>query len=250
MAEEAVTESRALVRALDQAGDVGQHEFLGRVQAHNAELRVQRGEGIVRDLRPGGGAGGQEGGLAGIRQADEPGIRDQLQPQPDPALLPGVAGIGAAGGAVGARFVMGVAVAAIAAAAENGGLAGLDEVGEDRFLVVGQDDGADGHLQDHVVGGCAGAVRAGTVAALAGLEVLGIAVVDKGVQPLHRLGEDIAAAAAIAAVRAAKLDVLLATEGDDAVSAVTGLQIDLGLVEELHGNRGSKNRNGGREGPP
>jgi hypothetical protein len=38
MAEEAVAEARAFMRALDQAGDVGEDEFLGRVQAHHAEL--------------------------------------------------------------------------------------------------------------------------------------------------------------------------------------------------------------------
>jgi hypothetical protein len=40
--------------------------------------------------------------------------------------------------------------------------------------------------------------------------------------------------AAVAAIRAAELDELLAPEGDDAVAAVAGTAIDLGLVEELH----------------
>ena len=38
MAEEAVAEAGALVRALDQAGNVGEHE-LGLVDADDAELR-------------------------------------------------------------------------------------------------------------------------------------------------------------------------------------------------------------------
>ncbi len=91
MAEEAVAQPGALMRALDQAGDVGQHEFMV-VAADHARDRVQRGEGIVGDLRLGRGGGGQEGRLAGIGQAHQPGIGDQLQPQPDPALLPGQPG--------------------------------------------------------------------------------------------------------------------------------------------------------------
>ena len=47
MAEETVAEARALMRALDQAGNVGEHE-LAPVDAHDAEAGMQRGE---RDSR-------------------------------------------------------------------------------------------------------------------------------------------------------------------------------------------------------
>ncbi len=84
---------------------------------------MQRGEGIVGDLRLGGGDRGEEGRLAGIGQADQPGIGDQLQPQPDPALLACLAGIGAARRAVGRGLEMGVAEAAIAALGQHESLA-------------------------------------------------------------------------------------------------------------------------------
>ena len=87
MAEEAVAEAGAFMRALDQAGDVGEHEFLRVGQADDAELRMQRGERVVGDLRARGGDDGQEGGFAGVRQPDQSGIGDQLQAQPDPAFL-------------------------------------------------------------------------------------------------------------------------------------------------------------------
>ena len=47
--------------------------------------------------------------------------------------------------------------------------------------------------------------------------------------------DHVAAAAAIAAVGAAIFDVLFTAEGDDAVAAVAGAHVDLGLVEEFHG---------------
>ena len=50
MAEEAVAEARAFMRALDQPGNIREHEFAA-VGIHDAELRMQRGEGIVGDLR-------------------------------------------------------------------------------------------------------------------------------------------------------------------------------------------------------
>jgi hypothetical protein len=114
MAEEAVAEADALMRALDQAGNVGNDEF-ALVDAHDAELRMQRGEGIVGDLGLGRGDRREKRRLAGVRQADQPGIGDQFQPQADGALLRRLAGIGAARRAVGRRLEMRVAEAAIAA---------------------------------------------------------------------------------------------------------------------------------------
>ena len=60
------------------------------------------------------------------------------------------------------------------------------------------------------------------------------AVVDQGVEILHRFGPDIAAAAAIAAIGSAIFDELLAPERDAAVTAGAGLDIDLGDVEKFH----------------
>jgi hypothetical protein len=52
MAEEPVADADALMGALDQAGDIGQHEFAA-VDGGDAEIGMQRGEGIIGDLRPG-----------------------------------------------------------------------------------------------------------------------------------------------------------------------------------------------------
>ncbi len=104
VAEEAVAQSDAFMRALDQAGQIGEHE-LALVDTHHAELRMQRGEGIVGDLRLGRADRGEEGGLAGVGQADQPGVGDQLQAQADGALLAGLAGIGLARRLVGRRLL-------------------------------------------------------------------------------------------------------------------------------------------------
>jgi hypothetical protein len=53
------------------------------VDRGDAEVGMERREGIVGDLRPSAGHRGQEGRLARIRQADKTGIGNQLQPQPD-----------------------------------------------------------------------------------------------------------------------------------------------------------------------
>ena len=52
MAQELVPEARAFGRAFDQAGNVGNHEALLVPHAHHAEIRMQRRERVVGDLRP------------------------------------------------------------------------------------------------------------------------------------------------------------------------------------------------------
>ena len=100
VAEEFVAEADAFMRALDQARQIGHDEF-AVIDFEHAELRMQRGERIVGDLRLGRAHGGEEGRLAGIGQADDAGIGDQLQAQADGALLAGLAGIGLARRLVG-----------------------------------------------------------------------------------------------------------------------------------------------------
>src|SRR5258708_19560473 len=62
-----------------------------------------------------------------------------------------------------------------------------------------------------------------------------MAVVDQGVEIGHRLEDDVAAAPAIAAVGAAEFDEFLAPETGRAGAALAALQVDLALVEKLHG---------------
>ena len=224
------------MRAFDQAGQVGQHE-LTFVDAHDAELRMQRGEGIVGDLRLGRADAGEEGGLAGVGQADETGIGDQLQPQADGEFLGGLAGVGVARRLVGRRLEVRVAEAAVAAFGEGDALTDGGEVGDQRLAVFLVDLGADRHLHDLVFAVGAVAVRAHAVAAALGLEVLLVAVVDQRVEAVDRLDDDVAAVAAVTAVGAAEFDELLAPERHAAVTARAGFDVDLGFVEEFHNRR-------------
>ncbi len=68
-----------------------------------------------------------------------------------------------------------------------------------------------------------------------GEEMLLVAEIDQRVQPVDRLGPDIAALAAVAAVRPAELDVLLAAKRHRAVAARAGPDVDLGEIEKFHG---------------
>ncbi len=234
MAEKAVAEADALMGALDEAGNVGEDEFAA-VAGDDAELRVQRREGIIGDLRARRADRGQKRRFAGVGEANEPGVGDQLQAQPDGALLPLLAGIDAARSLVGRGLEMGVAEAAIAAARERDALADLGHVGDQRFFVLVEDLGSGRNLEDRVGALAAGAVLAHAVGAGLGLEMLLIAVVDQRVEAADAFDDDIAAAAAVAAVRAAEFDEFLAPERQAAGAAVARTDVNLGLIEKFHG---------------
>ena len=186
VAEKAIAEADALVRALDQARYIGEHEFAA-VGLGDAELRIQRGERIVGDLRLGRTDRGKEGRFPRIRQADDAGIGDELEPQADGKLLAGLAGIGVAGRAIGRGFEVRIAEAAIAAAGEEGALAGFGQIGDQGRAIFFVDLRADRHLEHGVGAARAVAVLAHAAAAVLRLEVLLVAIVDERVEALDRL---------------------------------------------------------------
>src|SRR5690606_19686398 len=233
MAQEADPQSRAFGGALDQPRNVGEDE-LPVLGTDHPQIWMKGGEGIVGDLRPRPANARKEGRLSCIGQSNQARVCDQLETKPDPALFPRPAGIGSAGCAIGGGLVMRVTEAAVAALGQHRALAGLGQVDDERLLVFFQDLRANRHLDDQRLAGGTGTLAPGTVAAALRLEVLGIAEVDEGIQPFYRLSDHIAAAATIAAVRAAELNVFLAPERAGAGTAVTAAEIDLGFVEKLH----------------
>ena len=76
MAEKPVAEPCAFMRALDQPGNVGEHE-LAALRIHDAELRMQRRERICRDLRPRSGDFPQQCRFACIRITNESCVRNR-----------------------------------------------------------------------------------------------------------------------------------------------------------------------------
>ncbi len=221
------------MRALDQAGNVGEHE-LAAIHRDDAEPGIERGEGVVGDLRLCCRDRRQKGRLAGIRQPDQARIGDQFQPQPDRALLAFLAGIGAARRAVRRRLEMGVAEAAIAALGEHHALADFGQVGDQRLAVFLENLRARRHAQHGVGAARTGAVPAHPVHAGLGFKMLLVAKVDQRVEAGDALDDDVAAAPAVAAVRPAELDELFAPKRQRARAAIAGADKDAGLIEELH----------------
>ena len=111
--EEVVAEAGAGARALDQPGDVGDHE-LALVGFEHPENRRERRERVVGDLRRGAREAREQRGLAGVGQADEADVGEQPQAELEPAFLARQPALGEAGGLARGG---GEALVALAAAA-------------------------------------------------------------------------------------------------------------------------------------
>ncbi len=86
--QEPIAEALAVVSALDQARKIGKDKAV-QVELHDAELRYESGEGIVRNARAGSGDPGKKSRFPGVGQTDDSHVGDHLQLEPDPALIAG-----------------------------------------------------------------------------------------------------------------------------------------------------------------
>ena len=111
------------MRALDQSGHVGDHEAAVVAEADHAEIRRQRREGIVGDLRTRRRHARDERRLAGVREADEADVGEQLQLEPQILFLARLAGLHFARRPIRRRREVRVAHAAAAAARDEDALA-------------------------------------------------------------------------------------------------------------------------------
>ena len=252
MPQEADAEPRALGGTLDETRDVGHHERAVLAAVDDTEVRVQRGEGVVRDLRARRGHRADERRLAGVRQAEQTHIGDHLELELEQPLLAGQPGPELARRAVGAGLELGVAPTALAAARHEQRIAGAHEVAQ---LLAGlriPHHRADRHRHIEIVAAAAGAVVAAARLARLRLEIALDTEVRERVDALGRAQPDAAAETAVTAVRAAERHELLAPETQAAAAAVTGLHAHLGFIDEFHGGAlrvmtasGSANENPG-----
>ncbi len=207
-------------------------------QTHDAEIRRQRRERVVGDLRLRRRNPRDQRALAGVRKTDQADIGEQLQPQPQRARFTSPPGLDAARRAVGGRRERRVAAPAAAAPRDQHAFAGVCEVRE-RDQVVGGlfvHDRAGRHFEHQVRAVVAGAIRSQPVLPALGLEFGMEPVGDERV--LVGAGDEVdrTAVSAVAAVRSAARHELLAAKAQAAVAAVACFDLDINFIDEHGGN--------------
>ena len=219
VAQEVVTESRAVARALDDARDVRHDEGCALRHVHDAEVGEERRKVVVCDLRVRLGHHRQQRALAHVREADETHIRQQLQLEQDRVALTRQTGLGKARHLPRRGGKVLVAPAAAPAARRHKRLA-RGHIVHDRAAVGIAQQRAARHTDAQTLAHAAGAALVLTVGAVGGHVFALVAKIHERGHVVVHLEDDVAAASAVAAVRAAGSHVFLAVEGHRAVAAV------------------------------
>ena len=214
--QELVTQAMAVVRALDQTGDVGHDEVAVAAERHHAEIRCQRGERIIRNLRLGRGDHRNQRGLAGVGKSDQAHIREQLQRQVQFELFTHLTRLHFARRAIRGRREVRVAKPAAPALREEHALAGGGEIGHlielAALRILPIDQRADGNGDVEILAAASAAQGAGAIAAALRLVVrIELEVHERvAVRIGHRVHRT--ANAAVAAIGAAARNEFLTAE--------------------------------------
>src|SRR5439155_11545171 len=129
MPQELLAEAETAARPLDEPGDVGDDE-LAIVEPRDAQIRNERRERIVRDLRSSAGESREERGLSRIRQTGEADFGEELELEVNLPLLALASVFGDARRAPRARRKTAVAFSACPAARNDELLAGRGQIGD------------------------------------------------------------------------------------------------------------------------
>ena len=245
--QELVAEPDALARALDQARHVGDRQLATVGAVDRAEHRCQRRERVVGDLRLRVRDPAQERGLAGVRQPGAGGVGHELQVQLQLARLPRQARLGVPRRLPRRRGEVRVATTAAAPARDDDPGAVLAEVGHGGPVLDVRDLGPTGTVRT-MSSPSAPCLRVPRpfhpVARRNRLRAEGREIAQIGVGN----EDDVAAAAAVAAVRPALGHELLAPEAEAAVAAAARLDANADAIVE-HAHRVTRRRITSRRRP-
>ena len=234
VAQEPVPEPVSFVGPFDEAWDVGDDERPIAARVDDAEVRDERRERIVRDLRPRGRDAGDQGALARVRETDDRDIREELQLEPEREHLALSAFLVPRRRTV--RRGREDAIPAPAAPAPRGfeALPGLGEIGQDPDPIFIVDDRPRRDRDLDVRAVAAMLVRAFPVPPAIGRELLPVLKGEERVERGVRHEPHRPACAAAAAVRAAVGNAFLVPKGETAVAAPPAGDGDRCLVDEDH----------------
>src|SRR5437016_1094198 len=169
VAEETDAEARAQVCPFDQAGKISHDKSASELRAvpagpaggiNDAEVGFERGERIVRDLGARGGNNGNQRRLADVGKTNQANIGEKFQFQAKIALFAGESVFVFARGLVPRLGKVLIAASTASTMCDQYALTRGGEIGDGGAALIVKGKRADGHLQDHVLAGMAGAVGA------------------------------------------------------------------------------------------
>src|SRR5918992_645180 len=182
VSQELKSKTSPLVRAFDDARNVGHDERPVVAELNDAKVGREGREGIVGDLRPRRRDRGEERRLPRIRLADQSDVRDKLELELQRSFLPTLAGLVLPRRLVRRRREVRVALPASATARDDDLVPRLDDLADELSRTGITDQRAGRNGQHHTGARPPGLVRARAVVAALGLPEIAICVVEERVQ--------------------------------------------------------------------
>src|SRR4030095_16673416 len=130
VSEETIAETVSFVSALDQPWNVGNDEAAVVAQADHTQVRRERGEWVVGNLRTCRRDARDECGLSRIGKSDEPDVGEQSQFEAEELLFPSLARLRASRCTIGGAYEARVSRAAPASAGDEHSLPLFRQISE------------------------------------------------------------------------------------------------------------------------
>ncbi len=234
MPQEFVSQADAGVGAFDQAWDVGNHERAIHIELHNAEVRDFGGERVVGDFRAGPRDAAEQRAFAGVGFTHQADIGDDFQLERNAARFAFFTAGMIARGLIGSRLEAGVAFTASAAPGADHGFAERGQVFQYVAVLGIHNDRAGRHFNDQILGVPAMTLFAAAVPSALGPPLLAMRECRERINARFGDQNDAAAVAAVAAVRSAARNILLAAKADATITAPAGFDFNGDTIDE-HG---------------
>ena len=195
---------------------------------------MQRGKGIIGDLRARGGNAANQRRFARVWHAEQADIGEQFQFETQIALLAFRAGFALTRRAVGRAFIAGIAETMKTALRDQQVLAIHGEIANQLISVINKYLRADRHGNQQILTAAAALVTPFAGTTVCRLKTAVETEIGERVDAILRDQIDTAAIAAVTAVRPAERDIFLTAEADDAVAALARADINLSFIYEFH----------------
>ena len=219
------------VRAFDQPGNVGHHER-PILETHHAQIRFQGREGVIGDLRPRRRNPRYQSRFAGVREADQTHIGQELQLEPQPEIVAWPSGFVLRWSLVSRRRESRISSTAATALGHHESFTRSCEIVQ-QFASLGVvDDRPHRHRQLDGVTLATSSVRAFAVPAPFGLVFRIEPEMQQRVVVLACYHHYVSAPSAVAAARPPARNVFLTTERETAVAAIACFNLNDYFVDE------------------
>ena len=229
VAQELMSQTRSLPRALDQSGDIRHDKAAALAHRNNTENGRDGGEVIVADLGLCLRDDRDQRALADVREADQSDVRQKLQLEHDVEFLTGQTGLRETRHLTDGRREMRIAPAALAASRDDMRLA-VGDVREDAVAAFLPDESSQRHADDQILRVLAAAASSPAVFSARRGVFSFVAEIGKRAEVGVGKKNDVAASAAVAAVGTACRDILLAVKRHRSVAAVARFDFDVRFI--------------------